>query len=259
MIRSFSIHQSLIPMRTLPSVWFVSLLLILVPVGCDTLNDAVPQISIAGGVFGLGGATGSEMSGSFSAAKFADSEAATASFTLNETFDDLDAGDFGTLNRIITTIGVPSPGGVVLKLTRTGGGSFPATVTTNTWTLNFQITSAGSTPLGTPTGGPIVKSPGNITFSRAPGCTDADTECSYLVGAEQADRLQLLFPFEITATSYLNQLAALVFRPTGGTNSPNTLALTLAVTVTNDQSDFNGLGALLRVGEFETSVRPVVF
>ena len=35
--------------------------------GCDTLNDAVPPISIGGGVFGLNGSDGAVLTGEFSA------------------------------------------------------------------------------------------------------------------------------------------------------------------------------------------------
>ena len=59
--------------------------------------------------------------------------------------------------------------------------------------------------------------------------------------------------------AYLDRLAEVVFKTSAGTSSPNRIALTLDVTVSNAASEITGLQARIRVGEFETQVTPAIF
>lgn len=227
--------------------------------GCDTLNDAVPPVSVSGGVFGLNGTTGVELSGVFTPAGKTEALAATAVFTLNETFDDVAAGDFGEIDELTTHLGIAvASGDAALTLVNTGGGSYPASVTATAFALDFSISDVHTT-LGPPWD---LYAGTFVTFSRSPSCSDAASECAYFVSAGAVDELSELFPIEITSdenAAYLATLSDVVFREDGEPNTVNTLQVALAVQLTNAVSEFDGLEARIRVGEYETQVRPVIF
>lgn len=226
----------------------------------DQLNEAVPSFPVSDGVFGLNGDQGAEATGTFSAAGKASDIEATAALSLSRTFDDVDAGDFSEITELTTTLGLAVlTGNVGMTLVRGSAASLPATVSVTGWALDWLIEDAthqGAAGLSTPSGNPIV-SGAPVTFTRAAGCAATAASCGYTTTDVAA--LQSLFPIEITQEAYLNQLTSIVMTPSGGTNSPNSLDLTLTVTVSNPGAEVAGIQVTVRVAEFETSVTPIVF
>lgn len=227
---------------------------------CGVLNAFVPEVDIAEGAFGLGGAAGTELS----PASFVDSGAAlttlaaTATFSVNETFEDIDQTDAeGTtikgLDTLKTTFGVATyANDVAFKLTQPTSGTYPATLNLTGFSLNFKLSDSANT-LETPIAGIPTEAPLAVTLTKEAACADTAAQCGYTVSAADKIALQTLFAIAIDG-NIAKDVGTIVLG--GGTN---TLALTLGVSVSNEASELAGSEAVFKLGEYETKVKPVIF
>ncbi len=242
------------------SILLTTVALAVVLSACGVLNAFVPEVEIPEGAFGLGGAEGTELS----PASFVDSGAAlttlaaTATFSINETFEDIDQTDAeGTkikgLDTLKTTFGVATyANDVAFKLTRPTSGTYPATLNLTSFTLSFKLSDSAKT-LETPIAGVPTAAPLAVTLTKEAGCADTALQCGYTVSAANKAQLQALFAIAIDG-NIAKDVGTIVLA--GGTN---TLELTLGVSVSNAASELIGSEAVFKLGEYETKVKPVIF
>ncbi|MFT4604778.1 MAG: hypothetical protein ACI9W4_001515 [Rhodothermales bacterium] len=218
--------------------------------GCDTvntaINDALPEISVGDGILGLNGESGVEVTAEFAASKSGAIQA-TALFSLNETFDDLDTGDIQKLTALSTSLILAAgSSGQLITVNRGSAASLPdaivvsggsVTVTLSDGTSTFSMPSTSFGALG--------------TLTRQAGCAADAASCGYIPSVGSS---YVLATYSLGAAQASGVLDV-VRESTPAT--PNTLVLTLDLTVSGN--DLAGTSASLRVGEFETTVQAEIF
>ncbi|MFT5144453.1 MAG: hypothetical protein ACI80V_003594 [Rhodothermales bacterium] len=217
--------------------------------GCDAvdtaINDALPEVGVADGVLGLGGEAGTEVTSSFAAGKSGGIDA-VATFTVSDTFNDLDSGDIQTISNLSTTVGLNVLNGTLVGLTRTSGSTpLPNTITITaarvSWTLSDASASVAddkSTAL-------------SLTLTRLGTCAAEATSCGYAAASIfEVFPLATFAPSNTAATSIFN----IVKQSTPAT--PNSVNLSVVLTVTNTAAEFSGMAATVRIGESETTLQP---
>ena len=227
-----------------------AVLLVLTFSGCDALNDAIndalPEVGIADGIFGLG-PDGTEMQGSFGGG--AGKAAAVGTFSLTKTFDDLDSGDISEVSSISSSIQMLLySGNANIELERGEAARLPNSLTLTNLSLTWSLSDAN-----TNLSGQISRGNTQVLLTRWEGCSATAASCPYsgnpLAGV-------LIGHFE-SAGAQAAQIFGMIAQSTPAT--PNTVQFTVTMTVSNSELEMAGIGARIRVGEIDTTVQPILF
>ena len=217
--------------------------------GCDTVNDAIndalPEIGIADGFLGLNGESGVEMQGTFSAlaaAKSGDIQT-TASFARTESFADLNNGDVTKINAAATSLALMS-----LTLTRGTAATLPTEITITSGSVTYSVSDAGATLSGS-----TFPLPFSLVFPRASGCQETANSCVYSPTGLTRVILALLDLNQAESAT----LIQIIGQSTPST--PNSATVSVSLTLANPLTELQGMTATARVGEFNTTIQPVLF
>jgi hypothetical protein len=219
--------------------------------GCDTvntaLNDALPEINVGNGVLGLDGESGTEISGEFAASKTGGIQA-TARFSLTKEFDDLETGDITALTNLSTElIMAAGASGQLITINRGSAASLPDAIVISGGSIDISLSDTGGNSFTLP----------NTTFpalgalTRQSGCDASALSCGYIPGGTANFVLATYVLNQTQATGVLNVIRE------SNPMSPNTLALTLNLTVSGNE--LAGTSATLRIGESNTTVQAEIF
>lgn len=228
---------------------FVSILMTLALSACGVLNSLVPDVDLEEGAFGLGGAQGTELSGTFTTPQAGLGSLAVGSFSLNKTFADLtDLQDdrIKGIQTLATKIGLAMyQNGVALKLANPGA-SYPETIKINTFTFELSLTDPSKKSFSIPK----MSVPVSAVLSKAASCTNI---CNY--SAVSADIASLISLFAISISGANGDTLLAILRGGGD----NTLNVKVEIKVDNPESDFTGSTATIKLGETEAVVKVRAF
>lgn len=216
--------------------------------GCDSvntaLNDALPEINVGNGVLGLDGEAGTEVSGEFVASKTA---SATARFSLNKTFDDLETGDITALTNLSTDLILAAgTSGQLITINRESAASLPDQIVITGGTIEIALTDdLSSFTLDTTT------FPAVGTLTRQSGCAADAQSCGYI----PSGTVNAVLASYVLSQAQATEILTVIRESTPPT--PNTIALTLDLSVSD--TSLAGTSATLRIGESNTTVQAEIF
>lgn len=220
--------------------------------GCGVLNAFVPEVEVPAGAFGLGGAEGTEVTGSFAASTSSlTTLAASASFSINESFADLaelEDDRIKGLDNLKTKIGLALYNGDVAVKLVNASNTYPDTISVTGASLNVTLSDVSGKSLSIP-----VSASGLTlaTLTKEASCTAE--ECGYTASAADIAILKTLFGIVISGTDGATLLDIL---RTGG---ENTVVASATLSVSNDLADFTDTSVKVKLGETETTVKVNAF